>query len=127
MAAFKPNNVDEYIANFPEEIQKFLIQIRITINKAAPKAEESIGYNMPMYKWNGMLVSFAAWKNHVGLYPSPSVSGEFKKKLAPYEGSKATLKFSFDKPLPKALIAEVVKLRMKENLERKKSKLKKKT
>jgi uncharacterized protein YdhG (YjbR/CyaY superfamily) len=126
MATTKPVGINEYIAGFPKNIQKKLKQIHATIKKAAPDAEELISYNMPMFKWNGMLVSYAAWKNHIGLYPSPAVTGELKKKLIPYEGSKATLKFPVDKPLPLDLITKVVKLTMKENLKRSKAKLKKK-
>lgn len=126
MATIKPTNVDEYIASFPEEIQKFLKQIRGAVKNAAPKAEESISYNMPMYKWKGMLVSFAAWKKHVGLYPTPSLTAELRKKLTPYEGAKSTLRFPLDKALPTDLITKVVKLRLKENQARIKSKLKKK-
>jgi uncharacterized protein YdhG (YjbR/CyaY superfamily) len=81
-----------------------------------------ISYNMPLYKWNGMLVSFAGWKKHVGLYPAPATSGTLKKKVAPFEGSKSTLKFPIDKPIPLDLITQVVKLRMRENLERAKMK-----
>ena len=126
MATTKPNTVDEYIAGYPEAIQKFLTQIRTAIKKAAPKAEESIAYNMPMYKWNGTLLSFAAWKNHLALYPAPTATGEFKKKLKPYEGAKATLRFSFDQALSSALIAKIVKLMMKENRDRANAKAKKK-
>ena len=126
MATTKPGSIDEYIAGFPNDIQKILRQIRATIKKAAPEAEELISYNMPLYKWNGMLVSYAAWKNHIGLYPSPAATGELKKKLIPYEGAKATLKFPIDKPLPLELISKIVKLRMNENLEKSKAKLKRK-
>lgn len=116
MATAKNKSVDDYIAEYPIEIQNLLARMRAIIKKAAPQAEEMISYNMPLYKWNGMLVSFAAWKKHIGLYPTPRVSGEMKKKLAPYEGAKATLRFSIDKPLPISLITKVVKLRMKENV-----------
>lgn len=126
MATTKPGNVDEYIAGFSTDVQKRLKLIRAAILKAAPDAEEYIGYNIPSYKLNGMLVSFAAWKTHIGLYPSPSVSGEFKKRLAPYEGAKSTLRFPFDKSLPQQLITKIVKLRMKENLARTSTPLKKK-
>ncbi|MEX2235406.1 MAG: DUF1801 domain-containing protein [Cyclobacteriaceae bacterium] len=122
MAANKPKDIEEYIPDFPKDIQKILKQIRATVKKAAPEAEEMISYNMPLYKWNGMLVSFAGWKKHIGLYPTPATTGELKKKLAPYEGSKSTLKFPIDKTIPLDLITKVVKLRMKENLERAKMK-----
>jgi len=116
MATTKFKNIDDYIGSFPLDIQKILKLVRRTVKKAAPQAEEIISYNMPLYKWNGMLVSFAAWKKHIGIYPTPKTTGELKKKLTPYEGSKSTLKFPVDKPIPLDLIAEVVKLRMKENL-----------
>jgi uncharacterized protein YdhG (YjbR/CyaY superfamily) len=115
MASTKHQGVEDYINSFPRDIQKILKQVRRTIKKAAPQAEEIISYNMPLYKWNGMLVSFAAWKKHIGLYPIPKTTGELKKKLTPYEGSKSTLKFPVDKPIPLDLITEIVKLRMKEN------------
>jgi uncharacterized protein YdhG (YjbR/CyaY superfamily) len=122
MATVKHKSVEDYIAEYPFEIQNLLVRMRGIIKKAAPQAEEMISYNMPLYKWNGMLVSFAAWKKHIGLYPTPRVSGEMKKKLAPYEGAKATLRFPINKPLPTSLIAKVVKLRMKENVVRAKQK-----
>jgi uncharacterized protein YdhG (YjbR/CyaY superfamily) len=125
MAATKPKSVEEYIAGFPIDVQHLLEKMRTTIKKAAPQAEEMISYNMPLYKWNGMLVSFAAWKEHIGLYPTPRVTGEMKKKLAPFEGAKSTLRFPIDKPLPLLLISKVVKLRMKENVASVKKKLKK--
>jgi uncharacterized protein YdhG (YjbR/CyaY superfamily) len=118
MATATAVNVEDYIASFPNNIQKILNQIRRIIKKAAPDAEEMISYNMPLYKWHGMLVSFAAWKDHIGLYPTPLAAGELKKKLLPYESAKATLKFPLDKQIPMKLITEIVKLRMKENLQR---------
>ena len=111
----KPVTVEEYIATFPEDIQYRLHKIRDTIRKTAPQAEELISYSMPLYKLNGMLISFAAWKEHIGMYPIPAVTGEVKKKLGPYKDAKATLRFPIDQPLPTGLIAQVVKLRMKEN------------
>jgi uncharacterized protein YdhG (YjbR/CyaY superfamily) len=120
--ASKPASVEEYIASFPEEIQLLLEQMRRTIKKAAPKAEEMISYNMPLYKLNGMLVSFAAWKTHIGLYPTPGLAGTLKKQLAPFEGAKSTLRFPLDKKLPLSLIAKAVKLRVKENAARVKKK-----
>jgi len=125
MPAAKPKSVEDYIAGFPIDVQDLLEKMRTTIKKAAPQAEEMISYNMPLYKWNGMLVSFAAWKNHIALYPTPLVTGEMKKKLAPFEGAKSTLRFPIDKPLPLLLISKVVKLRMKENVARARKKLKK--
>jgi uncharacterized protein YdhG (YjbR/CyaY superfamily) len=122
MTTTKPRNIDDYIASFPNDTREILERIRTTIKRASPQAEEMISYNMPLYKYNGMLVSFAAWKNHIGLYPAPLATGELKKKLKPYEGAKSTLRFPIDKPMPLGLIAKVVKLRMKENLARAKKK-----
>jgi len=126
MTVPKPKSVTEYIAGFPPDVQSKLEQIRVTIRMAAPKAEEMISYNMPLYKWNGMLVSFAAWKNHIALYPTPVATGELKKKLISFEGAKSTLRFPIEKPIPLGLIVEVVKLRMKENLKKLKASPKKK-
>lgn len=123
----KPVTVDEYISTFPEDIQFRLHKIRDTIRKTAPHAEESISYSMPLYKLNGMLISFAAWKKHIGMYPIPVVKGDIKKKLDAYKDAKATLRFPIDQPLPTALIAQVVKLRMKENALKIKLKAKKKS
>jgi uncharacterized protein YdhG (YjbR/CyaY superfamily) len=122
MATAKPLTVETYIAGFPKDIQSMLKQLRTAIKKAAPDAEEIISYHMPLYKWHGMLVSFAAWKTHIGLYPTPKASDELKKQLVPYEGAKSTLRFPLDKPLPIELISKVVKLRMQENLARAKVK-----
>jgi uncharacterized protein YdhG (YjbR/CyaY superfamily) len=112
----KPNNVDQYIAGFPEEIQKLLLQMRGAIKKAAPQAEEVISYAMPAFKLNGILVWFAAHTKHISLYPRGSGIDEFKKELANYKLSKGTIQFTLDKPLPVALITKIVKFRVAENL-----------
>jgi len=119
-------DIDEYIAGFPNDVQKVLKAMRATISKAAPKAEETIKYAIPTFTLNGNLVSFAAWKNHVGLYPAPREVEEFKKEISVYEGEKATIKFPFDKPLPLTLITRIVKFNVKKNLERTKARVKKK-
>jgi uncharacterized protein YdhG (YjbR/CyaY superfamily) len=113
-----PKNIDEYIAGFPEEIQEILEKMRITIKKAAPKAEEKISYQMPAFTLNGNLVYFAACKNHTGFYPTPSAILEFKKELSACECSKGAVQFPINKPLPLALISKIVKFRVKENLKR---------
>lgn len=110
-------NVDDYIAVFPKETQLLLNDIRKTIKAAAPKADEVISYQMPGYKYQGMLVYFAAWKNHIGFYPAGAVSA-FKKELSSYDVSKGTVKFPLDKPFPFALISKIVKFRVKENEEK---------
>jgi uncharacterized protein YdhG (YjbR/CyaY superfamily) len=126
MEKIQAENIDEYIAAFPKDIQKLLRQMRTTIRKAAPKAEEKIGYGIPTFTLNGNLVHFAAAKNHIGFYPAPGGIEAFKKELSGYEGSKGTIKFPLDEPLPLALITKIVKFRVTQNLEKSKPKLKKK-
>lgn len=117
--------IDEYIANFPKDIQQKLTDLRTTIKKAAPKAEEKISYQMPTFALHGNLVHFAAYKNHIGFYPAPRAIEEFKKELAKYEGSKGTVQFPLDKPLPLSLVAKMVKFRVAQNLEKAAAKKKK--
>lgn len=112
----KFSNVDEYIALYPPAIQKGLNLIRKTIRKAAPEAEETISYNMPAYKLNGMLVFFAAMKNHYGFYPTASPMKVFREKLMPYETSKGAIRFPMDEPIPIRLVSEIVKWKVRENL-----------
>lgn len=118
----KPINVDEYISAFPVETKILLEQLRSTIKKAAPKAEEVISYGMPAYKINGMLVYFAGYKNHIGFYPTSSGIAHFKKDLSIYKGAKGSVQFPLDKKLPLALISKIVKFRLAENSEKAKSK-----
>ena len=118
-------NIDEYIAAFPKDIQEILESLRETIRKAAPEAEETMSYQMPAFKFHGMLVYFAMHKNHIGFYPTPSGIEAFKKELAAYEGAKGSIKFPIEKTLPLGLITEIVKFRVKENLEKAKTKSKK--
>jgi uncharacterized protein YdhG (YjbR/CyaY superfamily) len=113
-----PKNVDEYIRSFPAATAKKLEQVRKTIRSAAPKAEEVISYKIPGYTYHGMLVFFAGWKSHISLYPAPWQAKELEKEMAAYEGSKGTIKFPLDEPLPLALISKMVKFRVKENEER---------
>ena len=118
----KPNtpvvqNVDEYIASFPKDIQKLLKQLRTTIRKAAPQTEETISYQMPAYNLYGKVVYFAAYEKHIGFYPMPSAIENFKKELAGYKTSKGTVQFPLDKPLPLVLIAKITAFRVKENLQ----------
>ncbi|MDQ3021956.1 MAG: DUF1801 domain-containing protein [Bacteroidota bacterium] len=116
MKTSKPNNIDEYIAVYPKEAQKVLKQLRSTIMKAAPKAEETINYGIPTFSLEGNLVHFGAYKNHIGFYPAPSGIKEFKNELSSYEGAKGSVKFPIDKPLPLKLVTQIVKFRVKENL-----------
>ena len=109
------SSVDEYIAMADPQAKKALKDIRKTIKDAAPKAEEVISYQIPGYKYHGMLVFFAAWKNHISLYPAPWKAEDLKKEMSAYEGSKGTIKFPLDKPMPLALIKKMVKYRIREN------------
>ncbi len=120
-------NTDEYIAMFPADIQAMLQKLRSAIKKAAPGAEEVISYKMPAFKLNGMLVWFAAYKEHIGFYPTASPIKVFKKQLSAYKTSKGAIQFPIDKPIPLALVKDIVKFRLSENLERSKAKSKKKT
>lgn len=110
--------IDEYIATFPAEIQKKLEEVRTTIRAAAPDAQEKISYKMPAFAQNGILVYFAAWKNHIGFYPIPSGTQAFKQELSAYESSKGAVKFPLDSPMPLDLISRIVKFRLAENLKK---------
>ena len=113
-----PKNIDEYIAGFPNDVQKLLEKIRLTIRKAAPDAEEAIKYQIPTFTLKGNLVHFAAYKQHIGFYPAPRGIEKFKKELSVYEGGKGTVRFPLDKPIPFDLISKIVKFRVQNNLER---------
>lgn len=109
--------IDEYIAEFPESVQKTLQQLRKVIKESAPNAIESISYQMPTFKLNGNLVHFAAYKNHIGFYPSPHPIEVFKNDLKKYKTSKGAIQFSINEPLPLDLIRKIVKFRVKNILE----------
>jgi uncharacterized protein YdhG (YjbR/CyaY superfamily) len=109
-------SIDEYIATFPEEVRKILKELRATIKAAAPAAEEKISYQMPTFFLKGNLVHFAAFKKHIGFYPTSSGIRAFKKELSVYEGAKGSVRFPIDKPLPLKLISRIVKFRAAENL-----------
>ena len=115
-------NVDDYIAKQPEQHRATLELIRQTIKKAAPKATEVISYQMPAFKFNGILVWYAAYKSHYGFYPKEKAVRVFKDKLIAYESSKGTIRFPIDKPLPLELITEIVKFCVEENLNKEKAK-----
>jgi uncharacterized protein YdhG (YjbR/CyaY superfamily) len=118
-----PKDMDEYIASFPSDVQEILEEIRATIKKAAPDAEETISYQIPTFTLKGKyLIYFAAYKKHIGLYPAPRGVEKFKKELSAYEGGKGTVRFPFDRPIPFGLIRKIVKFRAKENSERAKGK-----
>ena len=112
----QPNEIDHYIAGFPEKVQGMLLQLRAAIREAAPEAIEVISYQMPAFKLNGMLVWFAGYKNHIGFYPKGSGIEAFRSSLDEYKCSKGTIQFPLDKPLPVQLITEIVKFRAGENL-----------
>jgi uncharacterized protein YdhG (YjbR/CyaY superfamily) len=109
-----PKTVDEFIAGFPRDVQTILRQVRASIRKAAPDAEEAIKYRVPTFVLNGNLVHFAAFKNHVGFYPTPSGIKEFQDELAPYETAKGSVQFPLDEPMPLKLIERIVKFRVRE-------------
>lgn len=113
-------SIDQYISTFPEDVQAILEKVRVTIQKAAPDAKEAISYQIPTFKLHGNLVHFAAWESHVGFYPGSGAIKTFKKELASYKQAKGTVQFPLDEPIPLDLIAKIVRLRVKENLAKKK-------
>jgi uncharacterized protein YdhG (YjbR/CyaY superfamily) len=119
-------DIDEYIADSPADVQKILEKIRATIRKAAPDAKEKISYCMPAFAQDGILVYFAAFKKHIGLFPPVKGDRELMKAVAPYAGPKGNLQFPLDAPIPYALIGKIVRLRVKEKLERASVRMKKK-
>ena len=118
----KFTTIDEYIATFPKETQKILKDIRATIKAAAPDAEEKISYQMPTFFLNGNLIHFAAYKNHIGIYPTPNGIESFKKELSKYKGAKGSVRLPIDEPMPLKLISRIVKFRVAENLKKAKAK-----
>jgi uncharacterized protein YdhG (YjbR/CyaY superfamily) len=122
----KLETIDHYIAGFPHDVRERLEKIRQIIQKAAPDAEAAIKYQIPTFVLEGNLISFAAYKNHIGLYPTPKGNEKFQKELATYKSEKYTAKFPHDKPLPLELIRDIVKFRLEEHLEKVVAKRKKK-
>ncbi|GAA4468320.1 DUF1801 domain-containing protein [Nemorincola caseinilytica] len=120
----KPANVDAYIASFPPEVQAVLQQVRATVQKAAPAAEETIKYDMPTYVLNGNLVYFAGYKNHIGFYPAPVNDEAFKEVLSKYKTGRGSVQFPLSQPMPLQLITRIVKQRIKQNAEKAKAKAK---
>src|ERR1700726_1080452 len=114
-----PKTVDEYLASVPEPAASTLKHVRAVIQSVVPKeTTEVISYGIPMFKYNGMLVGYAAFKNHCSLFPTGSgVLDRFEKELKGYRTSKGTIQFPSDKPLPDALVKKIVKARVKENRE----------
>ena len=115
MSRTTPESVDQYIAAFSPEVRAILEQIRRTVRAAAPEAEETISYQMPTFKQGGVLIHYAAFKNHIGVYPPVSGDAELEKAISPYAGEKGNLRFPFDQPIPYDLIERIVKLRVEQN------------
>jgi uncharacterized protein YdhG (YjbR/CyaY superfamily) len=115
--------VDQYIAGFPKSTQVLLKQLRATIKKAAPKADEMISYMMPAYKYHGALVYFGGYEHHIGFYPGAAGVANFEKEIAGYKSAKGSIQFPLDQPLPLKLITKIVTFRVREN--QKKAELKK--
>ncbi len=110
-----PATVDAYMEALPEKERTILSNLRKTIKATAPKADEEISYGMPGYKYHGMLVYFAAFKNHCSFFPGTSILEQFGKEVKPFKTSKGTLQFTVDKPIPASLVKKIVKERMKQN------------
>jgi uncharacterized protein YdhG (YjbR/CyaY superfamily) len=112
----KPKDIDSYMSQFPVDVQAILQKVRTTISSAAPEAKETISYLMPAFKQHGMLVYFAAWEKHIGMYPPISGDKALEKAIARYAGPKGNLQFPLDEPIPYDLIERIVKLRVKQDL-----------
>ena len=108
-------SIDEYIATFPTNIREILQTVRATVKAAVPDATERISYQMPTFYLHGNIVSFAAWKNHIGLYPAPSGMNEFSEELSKYAGDKGSVRFPLNEPMPLELIAKIAQYRAAEN------------
>ncbi|MFS0821724.1 iron chaperone [Bacillus sp. 1P02SD] len=121
-----PKSIDEYILQYPQEIQETLKTIRKVIKESAPNAEEKISYRMPTFVSNGNLVYFAAFKKHIGFYPTSSGINAFKEELSGYKTSKGAVQFPIGKPIPYELISKIVKFRVDENKSKAEGKTKKK-
>jgi uncharacterized protein YdhG (YjbR/CyaY superfamily) len=111
-----PKSIDEYIASFPPEVQAILERVRATIRKAAPGAKEVISYQIPAFTLNGVLVYFAAFRNHIGFYPPVRGNTSLERAISPYAGEKGNLRFPLNHPIPYRLIERIVKHRVKQNL-----------
>ena len=117
----KFKTVDEYVSAFAAPARRILQEVRQTIKKAAPQAEEVISYNMPAFKLYGVLVYYAAYQKHVGFYPTPSAIKAFQKELAQYESSKGAVQFPIDQPMPVELITKIVQFRVSEKVAKEKA------
>ena len=119
-------SIDDYILQFPDEVQKILESLRKVIQEAAPEAKEKISYQMPTFYFYGNLVHFAAHKKHIGFYPTASGIATFKEKISAYKSSKGAVQFPLDMPLPFELISEIVTFRVAENSKKHEEKMKNK-
>lgn len=108
------NTIDEYIATFPSEIQDILFKIRAIVKEVVPEAIEKISYQMPTFYLDGNLVHFAAFKKHIGFYPTPSGIDAFQEELSKYKGAKGSIQFPLDQPIPYELIRRIVQFRVEE-------------
>ena len=120
-----PANIDEYIEGFSPEVQAILWKVRQVVREAAPEAQEVISYRMPAVKQNGVLIYFAAFKNHIGLYPPVAGDASLQRAIAPYAGEKGNLRFPLDKPIPYDLITRITALRAKQDAAKAEAKRKK--
>lgn len=118
----KPATIDEYIGGFPNEVQAILEEIRMTIQKAAPEAKEKISYSMPAFDQNGIVVYFAAFQKHIGLYALPTGHEAFREELSKYKSGKGSVQFPLNELIPFDLITRIVRFRVKENIEKGKNK-----
>jgi uncharacterized protein YdhG (YjbR/CyaY superfamily) len=109
-----PKDIDDYLSRYPKHVQRLLTQMRLTIKNAAPQATEKISYGIPTFSLAGNLVHFAAFKNHIGFYPTPSAISAFSNELFSYKCSKGTVQFPLDEPLPLTLVSQMVKFRVKQ-------------
>lgn len=109
-----PTDIDGYIAQFPADVQAILEKLRTTIRRAAPEAHEILSYKMPAFRQNGIVVYFAAWKKHIGLYPPIVADKSLAKAVSRYSGPKGNLLFPLDEPIPYGLIERIVKFRVKQ-------------
>jgi uncharacterized protein YdhG (YjbR/CyaY superfamily) len=111
----KPESIDQYIAAAPQDVQGVLRQIRDVVRAAAPDAKEVISYQMPAFMQNGILIYFASFKKHIGVYPPVRGNAALEEAVAPYAGEKGNLRFALDKPIPLDLITRIVRFRVEQN------------
>jgi len=113
----RPKTVSEYIHAAPKETQKKLREMRACISTAAPGAKESLKWGMPAFSYRRILVTFAAFKHHIGFYPTPSAVSAFAKDLSKFATAKGSIQFPLERPLPLALIRKITAFRVRESIE----------